>query len=215
MGKKRRSPSRGHQPESGSSCKGSLGVGADGDSASKALGSWVYAKRPVLAFVVLFAVLMGVFYAITFLPYVNVKVLPGYLRLNAQASVFVLNIFGENAKTVGASVVSNRFSVNIEHGCDAIEPSALFISAVLAFPASMMTKLPGLLAGTVALALMNLIRIVSLFYMGIFRPAWFEVLHIDVWQPVFVVLSLTFWIIWAWWATKPKVKTAHVSAQAN
>ena len=219
MGKQHKAGSSGRRPPSGAAVrsgrKDSASARADGGGAAQSVGSWVYAKRPVLAFVVLFAVLMGAFYSVTFLDYVNLKVLPAYMRFNAQASVVVLNIFGENARTVDTSVVSDRFSVNIQHGCDAIDPTLLFLSAVLAFPASMASKLPGLLVGTVALALMNLMRIVTLFYAGIYYPRWFEVMHVDVWQTVFVVVSLTFWIIWAWWATKPKVKKAHVSAQAN
>ncbi len=179
----------------------SRAAGPRGDS-SQFLFGWMYAKRPVLAFVVLFVVLLGVFYWITFLEAVNMKAIPAYMRFNAQASVVILNVFGEGATAQDTSVASKRFSVNIQHGCDAIEPSALFLAAVLAFPASLKSKLPGLFIGTLVLAIVNLVRIVTLFYTGIFYPKWFEVMHVDVWQPIFIVLSLTFWIVWAWWATR-------------
>ena len=177
-------------------------AGAPRGDSSKFLFGWVYAKRPVLAFVVLFVVLLGVFYWITFIEAVNMKAIPAYMRFNAQASVAILNVFGERATAQDTSVTSKRFSVNIQHGCDAIEPSALFLAAVLAFPASLKSKLPGLVIGTLVLAIVNLVRIVTLFYTGIFFPKWFEVMHVDVWQPIFIVLSLTFWIVWAWWATR-------------
>jgi len=169
---------------------------------SPSLFGWMYAKRPVLAFVVLFIVLLGVFYWITFIEAVNKKAIPAYMRFNARASVAILNVFGEKATAQDTSVTSKRFSVNIQHGCDAIEPSALFLAAVLAFPASLKSKLPGLFIGTLVLAIVNLVRIVTLFYTGIFYPKWFEIMHVDVWQPIFIILSLTFWIIWAWWATR-------------
>ena len=174
---------------------------------------WVRAKRPVLGFVLLFAILMGVFYSITFLPVMNLKVFPAYMRFNAQASVVILNVFGEGADTRGTMVTSPRFSVDIQHGCDAIEPSALFIAAVLAFPASIYSKLPGLLLGTVALGLVNLIRIVTLFYTGIYYPRAFESMHVDVWQPIFILLALVFWVMWAWWATRSRTSQSDVSGE--
>ena len=67
----------------------------------------------------------------------------------------------------------------------------------------MRSKLPGLVVGTFVLAVVNLIRIVTLFYTGIYWPKWFEAMHVDVWQPIFILLSLTFWILWAVWATQP------------
>lgn len=169
----------------------------------------------MFGFVVLFAVLMGVFYATTFLPYVNRTLIPRYMRLNAQASAMICNIFGEGATTRDTSLSSPRFSVDIQHGCDAIEPSALFIAAVLAFPASLRSKIPGILTGTLVLAVINLIRIVTLFYTGIYFPRAFQIMHVDVWQPIFIVLSLTFWVIWAWWATRDRSPRPDASTETS
>jgi exosortase H (IPTLxxWG-CTERM-specific) len=164
---------------------------------------WVGSKRPVFIFVGVFVLLMGIFYAITFIPPVQKRVLPGLLELNARASAAVLNVFGEGAEAVDTTLRSRRYSVNIAHGCDAIEPIALFIAAVLAFPAPLRTKWPGLLAGVLALTALNVVRIISLFYVGIHWQSAFETMHEDVWQPAFIVFSLFFWVVWALWATKP------------
>ncbi|MGB2987003.1 MAG: exosortase H, partial [Phycisphaerae bacterium] len=168
-----------------------------------------------LGFVVLFGVLMGLFYVVTFLPYVNKTVFPKYMRFNAWASMVVVNVFGERARTAGTAISSPRFSVDIQHGCDAIEPSALFIAAVLAFPTSLRSKLPGILIGTLVLAMINIVRIVTLFYTGIYFPRAFEAMHVDIWQPVFIVLSLTFWVIWAWWATRSRIPQPDDSAKTE
>ena len=176
---------------------------------------WVRAKRPVLMFVLLFGVLMGLFYACTFLPYINRKLLPSYMRFNARSSVAILNIFGEGATAHGTAVTSPRFHVDIRHGCDAIAPSALFVAAVLAFPASIWSKLPAAVVGTLFLAAINLVRIVTLFYAGVYIPKWFEAMHVDVWQPAFILLALTFWVIWAWWATKSRLTKRDVHAETD
>ncbi len=168
-------------------------------------------KRPIFLFVVAFVILLASFYAVTFHPYLNLKVLPALQVVNAKASAAIMNIAGENATVRETTISSARYSVNIAHGCDAIEPIALFVAAVLAFPASVRSKGPGLLIGVAMLCILNLVRIISLFYTGVYWPKMFEIMHIDVWQPAFVVFSLFFWIVWALWATKPLAKPQHAS----
>ncbi len=176
---------------------------------------WIYAKRPVLGFVLLFGVLMALFYACTFLVVINKKLIPAYMRLNARASTAIINVFGEGATAKGTWVSSPRFSVDIRHGCDAIAPTALFIAAVLAFPASMRSKLPVVVIGTFFLAVVNLVRIVTLFFTGIYYPKWFEAAHVDVWQPIFILLALALWVAWACWATRSKVGQPDVSPETD
>jgi len=166
-------------------------------------------KRPIFVFVGSFVVLMAVFYAVTFIPYLNKKVLPGLQAVNAKASAAIMNVFGEGATASDTTIASKRYSVNIAHGCDAIEPIALFIAAVLAFPSRFRAKLPGLLIGVLVLTAMNLVRIISLFYVGIYWQTAFDTMHEDVWQPAFIVLSLFFWVVWALWATKPGARLVH------
>lgn len=174
---------------------------------------WVRAKRPVFGFVLLFALLMGIFYGITFIPSIEAKLLPAYMRLNASSAAAVMNVFGEKARANGTALTSARsFSVDIAQGCDAVEPTALFIAAVLAFPASFRSKICGVFVGGLALALLNLVRIISLYYTGVFYPRAFQIMHVDVWQPMFILLALTFWIVWAWWATRDVTGGNHVPA---
>ena len=204
-----RSVSKSRKDKGGAATTSDRRVSSDG--AQRASQPVLGSKKPVFTFVVSFAVLLGVFYAITFIPFLNKKVLPGLQILNADASVMLLNLAGEGASASKTTIASSRYSVNIAHGCDAIEPIALFAAAVLAFPTSLRSKFPGLALGTGLLLLMNLVRIISLFYTGVYWPSAFEIMHIDVWQPAFIVLSLFFWVVWALWATKPKVRTAYAA----
>ena len=167
--------------------------------------SWYHGKEPIFKFVGLFALLMVVFYACTFIPLLEKRILPSYMKLNATVSAGILSVFGEGARAKGTSVSSSRYSVDIRHGCDALEPTALFVAAVLAFPATIRSKLPGMVAGSIILAVINLVRIITLFYTGIYYPSAFNIMHEDIWQSLFILLSLLLWIVWAMWATSPKV----------
>ncbi len=176
---------------------------------------WIETERPVLRFVLSFALLMGPFTlffygALTrtsFLePYLHVNAaFEWYLDLNAAASAVVLRTFGEDATAEGQSVRSPRASVEIRYGCDAILPTALFASAILAFPVTMRTKWTAIIVGCGALLAINLVRIVSLYYVRIYRFDWFHALHVDVWQPAFIFLALLFWVMWALRVTRVPV----------
>ncbi len=156
-----------------------------------------FAKRPVLRFVVLFVLLLGIFQGIMIIPPVRHTLFPLYLRVNAQVSGAIIGIFEDGVHVNGTSISSLRSSLSIERGCDAVEPSALFVAGVLAFPAAFASKIPGILLGTVCLMVLNLVRIISLFYVRKHIPSVFEVMHIDVWQTLFVLLAILFWILWA------------------
>ncbi len=164
--------------------------------------SWYQGKRPVLRFVVLFGVFMGLFQACTIIPFAQDRAWPAYLRVNAQVSAGILLVLGEQATYSGESINSPRGSLRIARGCDAVQPSALFVAAVLASPVSMWAKLPGIFIGTASLLLLNLIRIVSLFYIQIYFPRAFEVMHIEVWQVLFIFVAIALWAWWAWWAVR-------------
>jgi exosortase/archaeosortase family protein len=166
----------------------------------RAKRSWYQRKRPIFRFVGLFAFFMGLFYVCEITPFFVDQVFPRYLRLNARASAAILNVLDEGTRVTGTSISSPRFSVDIRHGCDALLPSALFVSAVLASPVPLLSKIPGVLAGTLFLLLMNLVRIVTLFYSGVYIPRYFERMHLEVWPAIFILVSLTLWVIWARWA---------------
>ena len=107
---------------------------------------------------------------------------------------------GEDASVYRSSISSPRYSVEVQHGCNALLPTALFVSAALASPVAFALKIPGIVIGTIALMLMNLVRIVSMFYLGIYMPKSFNMMHAHVWPGIFICFSLLLWIAWAVWA---------------
>ena len=167
-------------------------------------------KRSIIRFGLTVVILMGFFYA-----YIIFDPLPAlsmnrffhfYQNLNADISGSLLACFGHDIKVTGDTISSSHFSVNLRHGCDAVEPTALFVFAVLAFPAPFLRKLPGVVAGVLLLAIINIMRIISLFLTGIYFPDFFHTMHVDVWQALFIFFAVAIWVLWALWAGKEKPK---------
>jgi len=126
-----------------------------------------------------------------------------YLRVNASASAWVLQRAGYDDLTArGKALNSKRGSITVERGCDAIEPTALFVSAVLASPVRWAPKVIAVLVGSAILAVINFVRIISLFLAAVHWRAAFDILHLDVWQAVFIFLAIFLWAYWAAWAKR-------------
>lgn len=160
-------------------------------------------RNPLLSFLLVFAVLLAVFYvSIAFSRSYNERFLPSYHHLIARVSGGVLAVLGHETTVADTSISSPKFSVQIVRGCDAVEAIALFVCAVLAFPLPFLKKLAGLIVGAPLLLILNLVRIVSLFLVGVYSPRLFALTHLDVWQALFIFFAVLLWIIWLLWATR-------------
>jgi exosortase/archaeosortase family protein len=124
------------------------------------------------------------------------------LELNAHVSAAILRLLGVDASAAEATISSSRFSVRIWAGCDALEPFGLYTAAVLASPVPVLFRSLGVLGGAVLFFLINQVRIVSIFFVGIYAPDAFETVHLDVWQTIFVFLVVIVWLLWARWTTR-------------
>ena len=90
----------------------------------------------------------------------------------------------------------NGFAVSIEAGCNGVEATIVLIAAMLAFPAPWKNKLVGLAAGIVAVQGLNILRVISLFYLGQWDYKVFEWAHLYVWQALIMLDVLVVWLIW-------------------
>ena len=163
--------------------------------------SWYASKSPVLRFVLKFGILMALFYGLSATPYYD-RMLYSYLEANAWLSNSILNGFGQHTHVSGVSIESPQFAIVIRRGCDAAEPTWLFSAAVLSFRAPLIRKLPGVLAGIVVLQVLNLLRIVTLYWIGLHLPDVFNSAHMEVWPTAFVVVAIVLFICWIEWSGK-------------
>jgi exosortase H (IPTLxxWG-CTERM-specific) len=160
-------------------------------------------QRPEGRFLMLFLSILTVSFAVIALKPVNDKVVDPYTGFVAEMSGAALRLIGEDITVNGFQLRSPRFSVTIYNGCNGLITSLIFISGVLAFPAGWRAKLSGAAGGLLAIQIINLIRIVSLYYIGIYLPRYFNQSHIFIWQSVVILAGVSLWIAWAHHAAAP------------
>jgi exosortase H (IPTLxxWG-CTERM-specific) len=66
----------------------------------------------------------------------------------------------------------------------------------VAFPAGWKHKLIGLGAGFVAIQALNVLRVISLFYLGQWNMDVFNFAHTYLWQALIMLDVLAVWLIW-------------------
>ena len=155
------------------------------------------ARRQSLFFLARFAALLVVFYFLVAWNPINDAVIVPFTSGIARVSGAILAALGEKVTVAGTEIRSGAFSVQIENGCNGVEAALLFGSAVLAFPAPWKRRLLGLALGFAAIQALNLVRVVSLFWIGAHRPALFQASHTVIWQSVVVLASVLFFLFWA------------------
>jgi|GEM_PF-1462859 len=126
-----------------------------------------------------------------------------YLAGYARAAGTLLALFDPSVHVAGATIFG-RFSMQIVKDCDAMEINILFASAVLAFPAKWSRRALGVALGVLLLAAANLIRIASLYWIGVIAPAAFESAHRDVFPLLLIGVAVLLFAAWIRWAGLPK-----------
>ena len=116
----------------------------------------------------------------------------------ASITSHVINLFGGQT-SVTANVIhsSGNFALSVVTACTGLFTTGVFIVAVLAFPAGFLAKLIGVTLGAAGIFLINLLRLGSLFYVGVHFPDLFDKMHLLVWQSLVIVLALFLWLLWA------------------
>lgn len=149
-----------------------------------------------------FAGVMLLFYLLYYSSFYQ-NILAGPVEgLQANLAGVILRAMGFEAVVSGDAISGGGFAVRIAKGCDGIEPLALFLAAIIAFPIAWTLKWPGIVAGVVALAMLNIARIVGLFLVGIYVPSAFEFLHLHGGFVLFTLVAIFVWVVWANWSMK-------------
>ena len=107
-------------------------------------------------------------------------------------------LFDETAAAAGKVLwnTATGFGVSIEPGCNGIEACIVLFAAVMAFPSSWRHKLVGLLVGFLAVQGLNVVRVISLFYLGQWNTQVFNFAHEYLWQALIMLDVLVVWLLW-------------------
>ena len=127
---------------------------------------------------------------------VDAGALNGFLRFTARITGFVLGILGAQIEVDGTLITSADFMMRIGHECTAIVPAVILLCATIAYPSRIRDKLLCLAIGLPVLFVLNLVRTVTLYYIGRSIPDFFDIAHFVVWQSAMILAVIVLWLLW-------------------
>jgi len=171
----------------------------------------------VLRFFVLFLVLLAALFALELTPWAQTYVVIPWTDTLARISTAIVTLFDANVVASGKVIRSttNDFAVSIEAGCNGVEATIVLVAAMIAFPAPWRYRVAGLAIGFVAVQALNIVRIISLFYLGQWSYAVFEWAHLYVWQALIMLDVLVVWLLWVRRVPRPEDAAMPPSALAH
>lgn len=136
----------------------------------------------------------------------NLVVLPWTVLL-AKISAFLLSAFDSNVIAYGKILQDGRtgHGVSIEAGCNGIEACIILIAAMLAYPARWSHRFAGIALGLLAIQAVNIVRIITLFYLAAWNHAAFEFAHLYLWQALIMLDVIVVWLLWIRWVSRREV----------
>jgi exosortase H (IPTLxxWG-CTERM-specific) len=160
----------------------------------------------MIRFFVLFTILLIGLFTLEILEPAEKYVILPFTSLIADVSSWIIQLFDPNVEAF-RNVIRNAttgFGVRIERGCNGVEALIILFAAIFAFPAPFKNKMIGFVIGFFAIQGLNLVRIISLFYLGQWNQVAFEWFHLYLWQALIILDALVVWLIWL--RTLPQAK---------
>jgi exosortase H (IPTLxxWG-CTERM-specific) len=147
----------------------------------------VYMARFISIFLLVLVVLFG----LEMLEPIHVRVIEPFTGYIASLSAWLIVPFDDSVIAYGRVLRDgvDGFAVSIESGCNGVEATIVLIAAVLAFPATWRQRLVVTILGFLAIQVANLLRIISLFYLGQWNLEVFNWIHLYLW-PVLIMLDV-------------------------
>jgi exosortase H (IPTLxxWG-CTERM-specific) len=129
----------------------------------------------------------------------------------ATSSAWLITLFDQDIIAGGKMLQSTRtgFAVTIEAGCNGIEAAIVLMAAMLAFPAPWKHRALGMLAGLLAVQGLNVVRVITLFYIGQWSMSAFEWAHLYLWQALIMLDVLLVALVWMRMTPRPQAEGAR------
>jgi len=136
------------------------------------------------------SVLLGLF-TLELLEPVQASVIRPFTGWLADVSAALIMPFDDQVSAAGRVIrhAGNGFAVSIEAGCNGVEATIVLIAGVLAYPAPLRAKSLAIVGGGLAIQAVNLLRIISLFYLGQWNLDAFTWTHLYLW-PTLIMLDV-------------------------
>jgi len=169
------------------------------DSSSNIKGEAGDVPLPRLfGFFIRFILIQLVLFTVEMLRPVQEQVIYPFTAGLAWMSWKLMSVFDTSIGAEGLVIYSDvtDFAIEVVAGCNGVEATIILLAGILAFSAPWRYKLWGIFWGVLAIHALNLVRIISLFYIGQWNIEIYEWAHLYIWQALILLDAIVVWLIW-------------------
>jgi exosortase H (IPTLxxWG-CTERM-specific) len=148
--------------------------------------------RFLLKFIAICLLLFG----LNYLPPVRDHLIAPFTDSLTVIAGWLIITFGGQAWVQGNVLTIPGFSVRILDLCNGVEATLLLWAVMLAFAAPWRYRLLGLVIGFLGVQVVNMLRIISLTYLGVWKPEWFHWVHWYLWDALIMLDVLVIFLLW-------------------
>ena len=158
----------------------------------------------MLRFVMTFLLILIALFTVEMLNPVQEHVITPFTSLLAHLSAVLILPFDNSVIAYGKVLQfkDSGFAVSIEAGCNGVEATIVLIAAICAFPASWRARLIAIGLGFLAIQVLNIVRIISLFYLGNWNLEYFSWIHLYLWPALIMLDVLVVFIVYLRYLSK-------------
>ena len=158
----------------------------------------------MLRFVTTFLLILIALFTLEMLNPVQEHVITPFTSLLAHLSAVLILPFDNSVVAYGKILQfkDSGFAVSIEAGCNGVEATIVLIAAICAFPASWRARLIAIGLGFLAIQVLNIVRIISLFYLGNWNLEYFSWIHLYLWPALIMLDVLVVFIVYLRYLSK-------------
>jgi exosortase H (IPTLxxWG-CTERM-specific) len=161
----------------------------------------VQERLEVTKFFIKFLAIIAVLFAAELTPPVQDGFVIPFTSGIAQLCSLLMQLMDDQVRAQGKLIwsVATGFGVSIEAGCNGVEAGIVLMAAMIAFPAAWLHKLAGIGVGLLTVQALNVVRIITLFYIGQWNKTLFEWAHLYIWQALIMLDVLFVMLLWLRW----------------
>ncbi len=145
----------------------------------------------MLRFVTTFLLILAVLFTLEMLTPVQEHIIAPFASILAHLSAALILPFDDTVVAYGKVLQfkESGFAVSIEAGCNGVEAAIVLIAGICAFPATWSARIIAIGLGFLAIQVLNILRIISLFYLGDWNLEYFSWIHLYLW-PTLIMLDV-------------------------
>jgi exosortase H (IPTLxxWG-CTERM-specific) len=152
----------------------------------------------VARFVITFVLVLVSLFTIEMLKPVQQLIIIPFTGMLTSISAGILLPFDDSVIAYGKVLqfVDSGFAVSVEAGCNGVEATIVLIAAIMAFPGGWRARFTAIGLGFLAVQVMNILRIISLFYLGNWNLELFSWVHLYLWPALIMLDVLIVFIVY-------------------